>query len=91
MVLLPTAPIAVAAPAAGQPAAEPAAAQPLPEGPAQAWLVADMDTGRVLAGKDPNGRYAPARTIKVLLALTGRDHQRPDNFARANTSHTKVE
>ncbi|MGE0778152.1 MAG: D-alanyl-D-alanine carboxypeptidase [Mycolicibacterium sp.] len=91
MVLLPTAPIAVAAPAAGQPAAEPAAAQPLPEGPAQAWLVADMDTGRVLAGKNPYGRYAPASTIKVLLAMTVLDHLRPDNFARANTSHTKVE
>ncbi|GAA1481757.1 D-alanyl-D-alanine carboxypeptidase family protein [Gordonia sinesedis] len=33
-----------------------------------AWLVADMDTGRVIAAKDPHGRYRPASTIKVLLA-----------------------
>lgn len=32
------------------------------------WLVADMDTGRVIAAKDPHGRYRPASTIKVLLA-----------------------
>ncbi len=81
-----------AAPAGlAQPPIEPAAAQPLPDGPAQAWLVADLDTGRVLASKDPYGTYAPASTIKVLLAMTVLDHLRPDNFARANESHTKVE
>ncbi|WP_024802366.1 serine hydrolase [Nocardia sp. BMG51109] len=35
---------------------------------ATAWLIADLDTGRVLAAKDPHGRYRPASTIKVLLA-----------------------
>ncbi|MBF6212419.1 serine hydrolase [Nocardia puris] len=35
---------------------------------ATAWLVADLDTGEVLAAKDPHGRYRPASTIKVLLA-----------------------
>ncbi|ATL65883.1 D-alanyl-D-alanine carboxypeptidase family protein [Nocardia terpenica] len=35
---------------------------------ATAWLVADLDTGRVLAAKDPHGRYRPASTIKTLLA-----------------------
>ena len=83
--------MSVAPPASAQPAAEPAAAQPLPDGPAKAWLVADLDTGRVLASKDPYGTYAPASTIKVLLAMTVLDHLRPDNFARANESHTRVE
>ncbi|RJO72217.1 D-alanyl-D-alanine carboxypeptidase [Nocardia panacis] len=35
---------------------------------ATAWLVSDLDTGEVLAAKDPHGRYRPASTIKVLLA-----------------------
>lgn len=89
--VLPAASMSVAPPASAQPAAEPAAAQPLPDGPAKAWLVADLDTGRVLASKDPYGTYAPASTIKVLLAMTVLDHLRPDNFARANESHTRVE
>ncbi|BBY78133.1 D-alanyl-D-alanine carboxypeptidase [Mycolicibacterium parafortuitum] len=81
------------APATAQPGqpVEAAAAQPIPDGPAKAWLVADLDTGRVLASRDPYGTYAPASTIKVLLAMTVLDHLRPDNFARANESHTRVE
>jgi len=62
-----------------------------PDGPAQAWLVADLDTGRVLAAKDPNGLHAPASTIKILLALVVVDHLNPNSFARANPSHTRVE
>jgi serine-type D-Ala-D-Ala carboxypeptidase (penicillin-binding protein 5/6) len=90
-VLLPGASMSSALPVAAQPNAEPAAAQPVPDGPAKAFLVADLDTGRVLASRDPYGTYAPASTIKVLLAMTVLDHLRPDNWARANESHTKVE
>lgn len=36
---------------------------------ATAWLVADIDTGDVIAMKDPHGRYRPASIIKALLAL----------------------
>ncbi|WP_135453618.1 D-alanyl-D-alanine carboxypeptidase [Mycobacterium sp. DL99] len=79
-----------APPVTAQPSVQPAGAQ-IPDGPAKAWLVADMDTGQVLASKDPNGSYAPASTIKPLLAMVVLDHLRPDNFARANESHTKVE
>ena len=77
--------------ATAQPDTAPAAAQALPDGPAKAWLVADLDTGRVLASRDPYGTYAPASTIKVLLATVVLDRLRPDNFARANASHTQVE
>ncbi len=38
-----------------------------------AWLVADLGSGDVLAAKDPHGRYRPASTIKVLLALVALD------------------
>lgn len=36
---------------------------------ASSWLVADIDSGEVIAMKDPHGRYRPASIIKVLLAL----------------------
>jgi D-alanyl-D-alanine carboxypeptidase (penicillin-binding protein 5/6) len=45
-------------------------APPLPATEAAGWLVADMDTGAVLAAKDPHGRYAPASTLKILTAET---------------------
>ena len=41
----------------------------LPDVAAASWLVADLDTGEVLAAKDPHGRYAPASTLKTLTAL----------------------
>jgi D-alanyl-D-alanine carboxypeptidase (penicillin-binding protein 5/6) len=37
---------------------------------ARGWLLADLDTGEVLAARDPHGRYPPASTLKVLTALT---------------------
>lgn len=39
-----------------------------PDISATAWMVSDLDTGAVVAAKDPHGRYRPASTIKVLLA-----------------------
>lgn len=36
---------------------------------AEAWLVADLATGDVIAAKDPHGRHRPASVIKVLTAL----------------------
>ncbi|BBY88220.1 peptidase S11, D-alanyl-D-alanine carboxypeptidase 1 [Mycolicibacterium tokaiense] len=78
--------------------AGPAAAAPpvgavttAPDGPAQSWMVADMDTGTILAGKNPTAASAPASTIKVLLAMTVLDHLDPANFARAAPVHTRVE
>lgn len=35
---------------------------------AAAWLIADLDSGVVLAAKDPHGRYRPASTLKLLTA-----------------------
>ena len=34
------------------------------------WLVADADTGAVLAAKAPHARFLPASTLKTLTALT---------------------
>jgi D-alanyl-D-alanine carboxypeptidase (penicillin-binding protein 5/6) len=36
---------------------------------AEAWLVADLDSGEVIAARDPHGRHRPASIIKVLVAM----------------------
>jgi D-alanyl-D-alanine carboxypeptidase (penicillin-binding protein 5/6) len=60
-----------AAPVArAEPDIQPVGSVPIPEGPAPAWIVADMDTGQVLAGRDMDVAHPPASTIKTLLALT---------------------
>ena len=46
------------------------AAPSLPPTAAAGWLVADLDSGEVLAARDPHGRFAPASTLKTLTALT---------------------
>jgi serine-type D-Ala-D-Ala carboxypeptidase (penicillin-binding protein 5/6) len=74
-----------------EPAVQPAGAVALPDGPAQAWLLADLGTGSILASHEPYAQHAPASTIKPLLAMVVLDHLRPENFARANQSHTQVE
>lgn len=51
----------------------PAGAAQIPAGPAPAWIVADLDSGRILAGHDEYVTHPPASTIKVLLALVALD------------------
>src|ERR1700754_208575 len=68
LVLLPGAPGASA-----EPEIQPVGSGPIPEGPAPAWIVADMDTGQVLAERDMAVAHPPASTIKTLLALTALD------------------
>ena len=36
---------------------------------AEAWLVADLDSGEIIAARDPHGRHRPASLIKVLIAM----------------------
>ena len=36
---------------------------------AEAWMVADLDSGAVIAARDPHGRHRPASAIKVLVAM----------------------
>lgn len=59
--------------AAADPNVQPVANVQPPEGPAPAWIVADMDTGQVLAGREMNTPHPPASTIKTLLVLTALD------------------
>lgn len=62
---------------------------------AEAWLVADMDTGDVIAARDPHGRHRPASVIKVLTALASLQElnlnkQVPGTQDDANAEGTKV-
>ncbi|MGR6923918.1 D-alanyl-D-alanine carboxypeptidase family protein [[Actinomadura] parvosata] len=41
-----------------------------PKSKATSYVVADADTGEVLAAKDAHGRYLPASTLKTLTAVT---------------------
>jgi D-alanyl-D-alanine carboxypeptidase (penicillin-binding protein 5/6) len=72
--------IVAAPPASAQPAIEPAGAVALPQGPAQAWVLADLDSGRIIASRNPYEPHAPASTIKALLAIVVLD-QLPLNAA----------
>ena len=64
---------------------------PIPDGPAQTWLVADLDSGQVLAARDENVRHPPASTIKVLLALVALDELSLDSTVVADAADTHVE
>ncbi|MEW9526965.1 D-alanyl-D-alanine carboxypeptidase family protein [Microbispora sp. NPDC049125] len=55
---------------AGHGLVAPAGVRPPPKTEASAYVVADADTGAVLAAKDPHGHYMPASTLKTLTAVT---------------------
>lgn len=68
---------------------------PTPSSPRQltaaAWLVQDMETGEVLAAKDPHGRYRPASLIKTLLALVVLDELPPGKVVVASREDAEQE
>jgi len=79
------------APAAADPSVQPAGSMPIPDGPAPAWIIADLDTGQVLAGRDMYAPHPPASTIKTLLALTALDEVNLDATVVATPANTFVE
>ncbi|ODQ84280.1 D-alanyl-D-alanine carboxypeptidase family protein [Mycolicibacterium holsaticum] len=83
--------IGIAAPAPAQPGVGPSGAVALPEGPAQAWLLADLDSGRILASRNPYEPHAPASTIKALLAMVVLDHLPLNAVVRATQAAADVE
>ena len=70
---------------------QPAGSTPIPAGPAQTWIVADLDSGQVLAGRDQNVAHPPASTIKVLLALVALDELDLNSTVVADVADTQVE
>ena len=70
---------------------QPAGSAPIPAGPATAWIVADMDTGQVLAGRNEEAQSPPASTIKTLLAQVVLDEVPLDSTIVASEADTHVE
>jgi serine-type D-Ala-D-Ala carboxypeptidase (penicillin-binding protein 5/6) len=70
---------------------QPIGSLPIPDGPAQTWILADLDSGQVLAGRDQNVAHPPASTIKVLLALVALDQVSLDSTVVADVADTQVE
>jgi serine-type D-Ala-D-Ala carboxypeptidase (penicillin-binding protein 5/6) len=56
----------------------PTGAPPPPVVSTAGWVVADLDSGAVLAAHDPHGRQRPASTLKILTALVVRERLDPD-------------
>ncbi|BBZ66611.1 D-alanyl-D-alanine carboxypeptidase [Mycolicibacterium insubricum] len=85
--LLTAAPPALADPADPQPQASVGVL----DGPATAWIVADLDSGEILAGRNENNRSGPASTIKTLLAQVVVDEVPLDATVVADAADTRVE
>jgi D-alanyl-D-alanine carboxypeptidase (penicillin-binding protein 5/6) len=58
---------------------------------ATSWLVADADSGEVLAAKDPHARHRPASTIKLLTALLAADRLPADRVVVATQADADQE
>lgn len=58
---------------------------------AAAWIVFDLDSGEVIAAKDPHGRYRPASIIKALIALVAIEELDPDAVYTATASDANME
>src|SRR6201990_506400 len=80
-----------ATPAWADAGVQPVGSVPIPDGPAQTWLVADLDSGQVLAERDENVQHPPASTIKVLLALVALDELSLDSTVVADEADSQVE
>ena len=78
-------------PASAEPSVQPIGSMPIPDGPAPSWIVADLDTGQVLAGREMYAAHPPASTIKTLLALTALDELKLDTRMVASPADTYVE
>jgi D-alanyl-D-alanine carboxypeptidase (penicillin-binding protein 5/6) len=77
--------------ASAQPDAATQAAPTQPEVDAEAWLIANLDTGEILAARNASERRAPASTIKTLLALVALDQLPLNSTIVANKASVDVE
>ena len=63
----------------------------LPKLSAASFLLADLDTGEVLAARNPHGHLRPASTLKVLTALTLLPQLNPDSVYKARSEDANAE
>ncbi|GAA1401613.1 hypothetical protein GCM10009613_60220 [Pseudonocardia kongjuensis] len=68
-------------------------AGPVPPPPVgvASYLVADLDSGAVLATRAPHARHRPASTIKLLLALVVDDVLPPDRVVTGTVEDANIE
>jgi serine-type D-Ala-D-Ala carboxypeptidase (penicillin-binding protein 5/6) len=66
-------------------------ARRLPDIPASAYVIADANTGEVLAAKDPHGQFPPASTLKVLTAISLLPRLNPNAMVMATKLAASVE
>ncbi|MGD9985686.1 D-alanyl-D-alanine carboxypeptidase family protein [Pseudonocardia sp.] len=95
---VPVPPLPVQDPPVGGPAlgtcdlALPVGAPPVPAGiDAAGWVVADLDSGAVLAARDPHGRQRPASTLKLLTTLVVLDRLPLDQVVTGETEDVQVD
>jgi D-alanyl-D-alanine carboxypeptidase (penicillin-binding protein 5/6) len=62
-----------------------------PELNAESWVLADLDTGAVLAARAPHARHRPASTLKVLTALTAVRELNPDQVVQGTAEDQAIE
>ncbi|MGE3286995.1 MAG: D-alanyl-D-alanine carboxypeptidase family protein [Pseudonocardia sp.] len=58
---------------------------------AASWIVADLDTGAVLAAHAPHVRQRPASTLKVLAALVVLDRLDPDTVVDGTAEDARID
>lgn len=66
-------------------------ATPLPEVPATTWVLADLDTGAILAAKGPHVPRPPASTLKTLTLLTLIQRMNPNDIYTATYDDIAIE
>jgi D-alanyl-D-alanine carboxypeptidase (penicillin-binding protein 5/6) len=64
---------------------------PPPAVKASSYVLADLDTGEVLAAHDAHGRFAPASTLKILTAVTFIPRLLPTTMVRATYADAAVD
>ncbi|GAB2999625.1 D-alanyl-D-alanine carboxypeptidase [Amycolatopsis acidiphila] len=69
----------------------PVGASTPPETTATSWVLQDLDTGAVLAAKDPHARERPASLIKTLLALVVINEFKPTDVIRPTAEDASQE
>ena len=58
---------------------------------AAGWVLADLDTGAVLAARAPHARHRPASTLKVLTALVAIRRLDPDSVVAGTAEDEAIE
>jgi serine-type D-Ala-D-Ala carboxypeptidase (penicillin-binding protein 5/6) len=62
-----------------------------PDLTAASWVLADLDTGAVLAARAPHARHRPASTLKVLTALTAVRELDPDRVVQGTAEDQAID